>query len=180
MTCIVALKDGGKVYVGGDAAGTSDASITARRDPKVFKKNGMLFGFTDSFRAGQIIHHSLKIPPKPKSLPTYKYMCTTFIEGLVECFTENKCISYKDSKVEMPANFIIAYEAEIYTVYCDFQIAINIVPYAAIGSGEDFALGALHAMGPYQIDPRVKVKAALDAASEFSTHVCKPYTILSI
>ena len=39
MTCIVALIDGGKVYLGGDSAATEKDTglIVQRTDPKVFK-----------------------------------------------------------------------------------------------------------------------------------------------
>lgn len=59
LTCIVALKQRDKVYIGGDSAGTSSFSLksTIRKDSKVFiKKDGSenewLFGFTSSFRMG--------------------------------------------------------------------------------------------------------------------------------
>jgi len=62
MTCIVGLVENGKVYIGGDSAGVAGLDITTRKDEKVFQKENMIFGFTSSFRMGQILRYSFKNP----------------------------------------------------------------------------------------------------------------------
>ena len=70
MTCIVALKQEGNIYIGGDSAGVSGNNIRTRADQKVFKKSGIVFGFTTSFRMGQLIKYCLAIPKQKKRKPT--------------------------------------------------------------------------------------------------------------
>jgi len=57
MTCIVGLidKESKKIYMGGDSAGVANYSLSVRKDPKVFKRYGFIFGFTSSFRMGQLL-----------------------------------------------------------------------------------------------------------------------------
>jgi ATP-dependent protease HslVU (ClpYQ) peptidase subunit len=62
MTCIVGMVENGKVYIGGDSAGVSGFDYHIREDQKVFQNGDMIFGFTSSFRMGQLLQYSLKIP----------------------------------------------------------------------------------------------------------------------
>jgi hypothetical protein len=55
MTCIVGLRQGGKVFIGGDSAGISGWDVTVRADPKVFLSGPYAMGFTSSFRLGQLL-----------------------------------------------------------------------------------------------------------------------------
>jgi hypothetical protein len=55
MTCIVGIVENGKVYMGGDAAGVNGYSVRVRKDPKLFKVGEFLFGYTSSFRMGQLL-----------------------------------------------------------------------------------------------------------------------------
>jgi hypothetical protein len=65
MTAIVGLVHKESVTIGGDSAGVSGLSLSVRADAKVFRKGRYLFGFTTSYRMGQLIRYSLQ-PPKPK------------------------------------------------------------------------------------------------------------------
>ena len=65
MTAIVGLVQDGSVYIGADSAGVYGMSLTVRADTKVFRKKKYLFGFTTSFRMGQLIRYAMKLP-KPR------------------------------------------------------------------------------------------------------------------
>jgi ATP-dependent protease HslVU (ClpYQ) peptidase subunit len=49
----------------------------------------------------------------------------------------------------------------------------------AEGSGGMFALGALHAT-KHQKNPKMRLKLALEAASEFSMSVAPPFTYIQV
>lgn len=57
MTCIIGYndKENEKIYMIGDSAGVSNLDVTVRSDKKVFFNGDFLFGFTTSFRMGQIL-----------------------------------------------------------------------------------------------------------------------------
>ena len=176
MTCIVGLVDKGRVYVGGDSAGVASDLIMARVDPKVFTRDGFIFGFTESFRMGQLIQHNFKIPAPPAAGSCYKYMCTTFMDALIECFSDKKFTRYYNYRIS-GGTFLVGFRGELFKVHSDFQVEIHNEPYNACGCGQKFALGALHTLNKYKMDPEDKLMAALDAASTFSTGVCRPYII---
>ena len=83
MTCIVGFVEKGIVYIGGDSAGVSGLDLRLREDEKVFLKNGMAFGFTSSFRMGQILRYCFTIPDQDPRKDDFSYLCTDFIDALI-------------------------------------------------------------------------------------------------
>ena len=75
MTCIVGLSHQGKVFMGGDAAAADDNIVSARKEPKVFIKNGYLIGYSGSFRFGKVVQYSFN-PPKPPHDELDKFLNT--------------------------------------------------------------------------------------------------------
>ena len=68
MTCIVGYLDKETVYLGGDSAGTDgNYSQHIRKDKKVFQNGPFIFGFTSSFRMGQILMSSRFKPWRQKA-----------------------------------------------------------------------------------------------------------------
>ena len=77
MTCIAAVIDKGIVYMGADSVGAEVETYHTlpRKDPKVFLRKSFIFGFTDSFRMGQLLAHKLEIPRLPEDGVSHKWMC---------------------------------------------------------------------------------------------------------
>ena len=71
MTCIVAWLEDEKICIGGDSAGVAVYNMQIRADEKVFKNGEMVFGFTSSFRMGQLLRFSLILPPKKENQDDY-------------------------------------------------------------------------------------------------------------
>lgn len=73
MTCIIGIetKDG-KVILGGDNLGSDGHTSSLYAQSKIFKHSGMIFGYTSSFRFGQLVEVLLDDnsihPPKKKAL----------------------------------------------------------------------------------------------------------------
>lgn len=186
MTCIVAIAQNDTVYMAADHAASDEKSgwILARKDPKVFKVGQYGIAFTDSFRMGQILQYNWT-PPKYTPTKTNagldKFMRTKFVDSVKAAFKDNGYGNFGSSADEGDCGgiFIIGVEGKIFTMDEDFHIGENIINYMAEGSGAMFALGALHAT-KNQKNPRLRLKAALEAASEFSMSVAPPYTYIQI
>lgn len=175
MTCIVGFvdRDDKRVYIGGDSAGVSGSNIRVRADEKVFIKDNMIFGFTSSFRMGQIIRYSFRIP-KQEHEDDFEYLCTDFINYLKECLESH---DFKDG-----GRFLLGYNGNLYCIQEDFQVAKNDYGYDACGSGEEYALGCLNALNTVDtyLSAKSKINIALETASKFSTDVCSPNVIYYI
>lgn len=178
MTCIVGWVENNKVTIGGDSAGSWKSEVEIRTDEKVFIKKHMIFGFTSSFRMGQIIRYCLKIPGQSQQ-NDYQFLCSSFIDSLIECLKEKGSATIKDSVIQS-GEFLLGYKGKLYSIQSDFQVARLAKNFNACGSGEHYALGALEAMKVYKLKPFDRVKKALEVAAEFSSGVSPPYVILEL
>ena len=185
MTCIVAIAQNGVVYMGSDHAASDDKTgwILSRKEPKCFKVGQYAVAFTDSFRMGQILQYSW-VPPKYTPTKTNsgldKFMRTKFIDSVKQAFKDNGYGSIGSSSEEDTGGiFIVGLEGRIFTIDEDFHVGENVVNYMAEGSGGQIALGALYAT-KNQKNPRLRLKAALEAASEFNMSVAPPFTYIQV
>jgi ATP-dependent protease HslVU (ClpYQ) peptidase subunit len=176
MTAIVGLVHRKTVYIGGDSAGASGWSLTVRADSKVFHNGDYLFGFTTSFRMGQLIRYALE-PPRPSG-DTDRFMATTFIDAVRECLKAGGW-ARKDSEREEGGTFLVGVRGRLFTVYEDYQVAEAADGFAAVGCGDELALGALFATATTRMPPRRRIEVALSAAERFSAGVRGPFVCLS-
>jgi ATP-dependent protease HslVU (ClpYQ) peptidase subunit len=175
MTAVVGLVQSGSVYIGGDSAGVSGMNLTVRADTKVFRKKRYLFGFTTSFRMGQLIRYSLKLPKPTGNLDAF--MSTTFIDALRDCLKTGGWAA-KENEREEGGTFLVGVQGELFAVYDDYQVAKAADGFAAVGCGDQIALGALFATADAGLAPRRRVRNALAAAERYSAGVCGPFVCL--
>ena len=181
MTCIVAWTEKGKICIGGDSAGVAGYSMYIRADEKVFKNGEIIFGFTSSFRMGQLLRFSLTLPPKKENQGDYNYMCSDFINAVRLCLKTGGYAKVKEGE-ESGGMFIVGFRGNIYTIESDFQVGRQIKPYNACGCGESFALATCWTLDKMnaKMSLKNKVKIALESAFEFSAGVRPPYHFIEI
>ncbi|KUJ70165.1 hypothetical protein ACZ90_07015 [Streptomyces albus subsp. albus] len=176
MTVIVGLVHNGRVHLGGDSAGVAGYSVTVRRDPKIFRNGPYAMGFTTSFRMGQLLHHAFKAP-KPKG-DLDRFMTTAFVDALRSCLKDGGW-ARKDSEQEQAGTFLVGIHGRLFAVHDDYQIAEPADGYAAVGCGDELALGALHATATLGLKPRKRLTLALEAANYHSAGVSAPFTYVT-
>lgn len=177
MTAIVGLVHGRSVFVGGDSAGVAGLDLSVRADTKVFRKNGYVFGFTTSFRMGQLIRYSLA-PPKPKG-ELDAFMSTRFVDAVRSCLKSGGWARREDEREE-GGTFLVGVLGHLYTIHGDYQVATAADGFAAVGCGDQVALGALYATAGTGLKPKARVKLALRAAERFSAGVRGPFVCLRL
>ena len=180
MTCIVGFIKNKSIYMGGDSAGVGGGDISLRKDPKVFMNRDFLIGYTSSFRMGQLLRYTFKIPEHPEDMNDYEYFCTLFINEVINCFKENDFIRIlNEGEIYFNSSFMIGYHGKIFIIDPDFQVGIEEKKYSAMGCGESYAMGAFSAIEDSKIDisTNKKIEFALNAAAEFSAGVRPPFLI---
>lgn len=184
MTCIVGLKHKDKIYIGGDSLGSnSDLQKTVRADAKVFIKHDMIFGFTSSFRMGQILRYAFDIPQRAEGVEDMEYLVRTFIPAVIECFETNGFTPKEDEDSSAVGGvFLLGYKGQLYQIETDFQVGIPTLDYDACGCGDDLALGSMYTSEQLdkKLTPEKRITMALEAASAHSAGVAGPYVIMSI
>ena len=183
MTCIVGLEGQGEVIVGGDSAGVTDNDlVVVRADEKVFPLLGgeFVLGFTDSFRMGQLLRYSLRMPSREKRDAAYgadpdRFMATTFVDAVRACLKKGG-FARREDYAETGGTFLVGWRERLYEVDDDYQVGRSVTGYTAVGGGAEIAYGALHATAGAEPDQRVEL--ALEAASAHSATVRPPFVIL--
>ena len=181
MTCIVGLKYKGKVYIGADSLG-SDSSFNkvVRADEKVFKKGEMIFGFTTSYRMGQILRYAMTIPTRPEGIDDMEYLVAHFIPTLITAYDDGGWIANSKSGARTGGTFLLGYRKELYKIENDFQVGKPVENYESCGCGQDFAKGSLFSTNNLKMEPDARILMALHAATKHSAGVDGPYTIIEI
>lgn len=183
MTCIAAVVKDGKICMGGDAAAVNGSGdIFAVRNPKVFQKGSILFGYAGEFRYGQLIQYLLKIPEKQTGQTDMEYLVSLLIPAIQACLDEGGNLMIENEKKTSDYSLmIIGYNKKIYQIGSNFMVIENCDNYLSIGIGECYALGSLYTTeSPDNAPIESRVQWALEAATHLHGGVRPPYTILTI
>ena len=178
MTCIVGLKTREGVWMGGDSAGVAGYDLTSRADSKVFLSGDFLFGFTSSFRMGDLLRYSFD-PPKRGRVSVDRYMRTSFINGVREVLAAGG-FRQKQHEVERGGTFLVGYAGRLFCIEGDFQVGESKDPFHAVGCGDQVALGAMHVLLKFNVNPGMQIRLALLAAERYSAGVRGPFKILNL
>lgn len=174
------------MYIGGDSAGVAGWSLTVRADSKVFQRNvphigPAVFGFTSSFRMGQIIRYAFE-PPAPHNecepADVDAYLVGEFIPALRRAF-DVQGYEQKDNGRAEAGTFLLGLAGRLYRIESDYQVGRAVGPYDAVGCGASVALGAMYAFtGTDQPDPEAVVLGALEAAEGHNGGVRGPFSVV--
>jgi hypothetical protein len=175
VTVIAGLVHNGRVHIAGDSAGVAGYSLTVRADAKVWAAGPYAFGFTTSFRMGQLLRYAYQPPAPPEDHDLHRFMVTTWTDALRTCLKDGGW-ARKDSEQEQGGTFLVGVSGRLFIVGGDYQIGEPADGYAAVGCGEDLALGALHATTALGLKPRRRLAHALAAAEHHSAGVTGPCT----
>ncbi len=177
MTCIVGLVNRGTVYVGGDSASVQGWTSRVTRLPKVFRVGPFLIGYTTSFRMGQLLQYGLEVRIRRPDEGEMDFMVTEFAER-VRLLLKERGVAKVESNTESGGQFLVGYAGRLFSVQQDFQVNEMADGYDAVGSGAEYALGALRALE--RTAPLPRLRRALEASAHFNMGVCAPFYIKSI
>jgi hypothetical protein len=121
---------------------------------KVAQNGPYLIGAAGDVRAINILHHAFAPPTPPSNLKGKKldaFMTVKFIPALRECL-EKQGYSYFDKDSNFTATFestiITVIHSTIYVIDGDYSWASDSNGLYAIGSGSDYAIGAMNVLMP--------------------------------
>lgn len=177
MTCVIGAIDGNTVYMGADSAGAAGYSIYRRKDEKVFTNGKFIMGFTSSFRMGQLLRYSFSPPTRKEGQDLFNYMVNDFVEAVRKCLKDGGYTKIERNE-ETGGMFLVGYQGRLFRIECDFQVAEVMDNYAAVGCGEDVALGSMFSTKDKPMEARIRT--ALEAAEEYSAAVRGPFNIIKL
>ena len=173
--CIIGLVANGEVHIGGDSCITRGWFIKPSAWPKVFTSGAFLIGSTGSLRPSQILEHQLVVREKLLDESEAHYITVAFINGVRTCLREQGYATIDDN-AEEGGTFLVGYNGGLYCVSRDYGVSRSLNKFAAIGCGEEYALGAMAALEG--LDPEERIMKSLEIAARFSAGVCGPFVVL--
>lgn len=182
MTCAVAVRDPkrGCVVVGADSCGgrsDGDWTVHTLRNQKVFRNGPFVIGYTSSFRMGQLLQHSFKAPVPPKRGDLLGFMVRDFVEA-ARAVLKQGGYTRIENNAEEAGEFVCAIGRRIFVIESNLQIIESTEPFAAVGCGSSFALGALRAL-PQTTPAKSRCLAALKVGERSSGGVVRPFHFVS-
>ncbi|MBW2526292.1 MAG: hypothetical protein JRI23_19075 [Deltaproteobacteria bacterium] len=177
MTCVVGLVQEGRVYIGVDSASVQGWVRRTTNLRKVFRRGPFLIGYTTSFRMGQLLEHHLEVPKQEDDESDMAHMVTKFVES-ARLLLKDKGFAKIESNAETGGQFLVGFRGRLYSVQNDFQVGEMTEGLDSIGSGSDFALGAMKALE--DLPPKRRIKKALEIAAHFNMGVCAPFHVRTI
>jgi len=169
MSCIVGLKYNRKVYIGGDGRATSsEGEIRPVICNKVFKNKKYLMGFCGSVRAGQLLYPECFTPPDT---------ILKFPNAMRKHYEENGVLLHDTETGDIHgANILIGIGGRLYEILIDFQMS-EIEEFTSVGSGANFAFGALEILKRTKLSPEDKILTALKVSAKYCAQVGPPYEV---
>ena len=158
MTTIVGMQGDGFAVICTDSRISDDTggtlSTLGQGMSKVAQNGPYLIGAAGDVRAINILHHAFAPPTPPSNLKGKKldaFMTVKFIPALRECL-EKQGYSYFDKDSNFTATFestiITVIHSTIYVIDGDYSWASDSNGLYAIGSGSDYAIGAMNVLIP--------------------------------
>lgn len=177
MTCIIGLKDNNRIVMGSDSRTMSGNFIFNSTGNKIIEFENITIGFCGSCRISDVINSSFVMPDHPSGKSDLQYMQSNFINAIRECLESAKASSVEENNTSSmdKSALLILYHDKFYTVECDYSI-LEYSDFVAIGSGSDFALGALEVTK--DLEPEIRVTKALEAACKFNAGCAPPFQII--
>jgi len=182
MTCIVGLSFRGSVYLGSDSLGSGNGVKQVYCTPKLVKLNlfekkdlsltkiNLGIGYTTSYRMGDILRYNFTPPPIEVGDDENEYLVTDFIPELIKCFDDHSFAKTKEGN-KSGGNFLVGLRKRLFHVQEDFSVLEPSCNYTAVGSGQEFAMGAMYGYRRCIDDPEKSIVGSIRAASEFCTTV---------
>ncbi len=169
MTIVVGLKHNGGVTLACDTQAVAGYNAVQRLDSKIFEAHGIGYGFTTSYRMGQILkYHSLQVLSDLRETDLYGYIVLYLVPMWRSALKEGGFTRNIGSGEEAGGSFLVAIDGRLFNIEDDFQVSERLDQYSVVGCGGEYALGALRILTSAENTPEDVVNKAVESAIYFS------------
>lgn len=178
MTCIIGCVRDGNVHMIGDKMASNGFTGQVTPQPKVFTNNGFIFGYTTSFRMGQLLQYSWNPPSRTEGIEDDVYLYRDVVNSFVKLFKDNDYGCKNDSELET-GEFIFGWGGRLFRHQSNHSL-LEAEEYVCEGSGTYHAEAAMCALLNYSDwdDTEVLLSKSLEVVAKFVTSVSAEYDYL--
>ena len=172
MTTIAGVQHDGWCILGADSQVTANRKYSHPKMAKITQRGQYLIagaGLSSFCDVAQHIFHPPRATESDKK-DLYHFMISKFIPALKKCFKEND-LKLEDDKDEEPRfAFLVAINGMLFDIADDFAVSLDADGYYGIGSGSNFAIGALKS--------GANIKKALMIAADKDPYTSAPFIFM--
>lgn len=181
MSVVVALKEGDTFYIGADMQASygnlkylpqsKSATMETFKIWEVANTKRAVMGGVGDLREIQIIKYADNLIDELsvlKSAINTKYVVNNLAAQMHKLLSENHAI--KSDALTMHSEYIFCFKNKAWIISSSFA-ALEIDDYAAIGSGQEVALGSLKSTENSDLSPEERVEQAIQAAIQNTVYV---------
>ena len=173
MTCVIGYLSKGNCYMGADSLVSNSSYKEVIKEPKCFYKGDILFGLSGSVKVLNLIKRACEFPSLNdpcfagvlnKKLYYIQHVVPSVIEKCLTEFNKNEVINGESS---MDSVLLMIFDGKLYTLYNNYSVLEQTLPYEAVGSGCSLAMGAmaiLEDVAP-KLSPEKKIYKAITTAA---------------
>lgn len=167
MTTVIAAKDmKGRVVFAWDTQVTSGVRPKNGVE-KVFANGPVIFGVSGTVRTLNVLRY-MDVPPRGKG-DTRKWIVRALIPAIIKSLKDVDAVLMEDSQANTESHVIIAVDGVVGYLGSDLSFVEDEMGIYAVGSGSQFALGALAADA--SLGTAMDVAGALDIYTGTDHHV---------
>lgn len=180
MTTIIGVQHEDKCVIVSDSRIAAGGKVYTHPEMvKVVERGSYIIGGAGNYRALQVVLHGWQPPlvTAKAKINLYEFVINKVIPTLKTTLTEagvdfNKTSDDDDDKFEL--NLLIGINGTIFEIDSDFAVGMNSTGFYGIGSGGDFAVGALHA-GTTMLDA-MRIAALNNNETSEPFHIFEQFT----
>jgi ATP-dependent protease HslVU (ClpYQ) peptidase subunit len=184
MTCIAGIvTSDGRIVMGGDGRVGSSAQRRLVR-PKVVTKGDLVIGTSGTLGALDAIDTMLVLPVRDPGVSDFGYLMQELVPSIKGMLRKQGTLKVNEGVETWEDRALVGYRGHLYCIWTTFGVSESMDGFDAVGSGEDYALGALKVMDEPRAavvdveDAKARILKALTAAAHFDPFVGEPFTIL--
>lgn len=179
MTCLVAIRDAGRVYMGADSCVSYGSARSSVSEPKLWKPRDWLgVAVSGSVSFMNMVRYRVAWPEFTLENPC-RWLHVTFLDELKRLFDSQSVNPFKDEPKEPGGSLLIGLGGDIFTVETvGMQVTREHSPIICRGSGADVALGSLFETG--DLPPLLRIAHALGAAAHWQTDCAEPFVFETV
>lgn len=143
MTCIIGLEHEGKVYIGGDSSVTRGWEVSVTDQSKVIRVGCFLVGLAGTMRQLNLLEHHVHPRAQEEGESDEHYVAIGLVEAIRQCFKDNGASKISDNQENSDSIMLVGFKGKLYMVGSAFDVTHFERGFAAIGAGDDYAIGSL-------------------------------------
>lgn len=161
MTTIIAIEREGRVAIAADSQTTFGRHRASTGEAhKIFVNNGMVFAVAGSVRGSSVIRYADLPSPDDAGWDVDRWVTTSLIPALIKAWEGARALEISSSIAFSTNAMLVVVKDRVYKIDPDQGWTRNVDGVYAVGSGGDFALGALYS-GSGMLEA-LRAAAALD------------------